>query len=82
MKTYLYNFDPFKPPFYEVKLGFTGVYIIFLISTQNIDCIHNLCFEEKYKKYQSFLSENFHFLVVNFSVFLNRHVFVMFVLKT
>ena len=28
MKIYLYNFDPFNPTF----LGFTGVYIIFLIS--------------------------------------------------
>ena len=25
-------------PFYIVKLGFKGVYIIFLISAQNIDC--------------------------------------------
>ena len=31
-KTCLYNFDPLKPHFYIVKLGFTGVYIIFLIS--------------------------------------------------
>ena len=31
-KTYLYNYDPIKPHFYIVKLGFTGVYIIFLIS--------------------------------------------------
>ena len=30
-KTRLYNFDPLKPHFYIVKLGFTGVYIIFLI---------------------------------------------------
>ena len=29
------------------------------------------------KKYQKFLSENFHFLVTKFSVYLNRHVFVM-----
>ena len=29
------------------------------------------------KKYQIFLSENFHFLVIKFSVYLNRHVFVM-----
>ena len=37
---------------------------------------HNLCFEQKYKKkYQNFLSENFHFLVVTFSVYSNRHVF-------
>ena len=33
-KTRLYNFDPLKPHFYIVKLGFTGVYIIFLISVQ------------------------------------------------
>ena len=26
-KTCLYNFDPIKPHFYIVKLGFTGVYI-------------------------------------------------------
>ena len=38
---------------------------------------HNLCFEQKYEKYQNFLSENFHFLVVKFSVYLNRHVFIM-----
>ena len=37
-KTYLYNFDPLKPHVYIVKLGFTGVYIIFLISAKNIDC--------------------------------------------
>ena len=36
-KTYLYNFDPFKPNFYTVKLGFTGIYIIVLISSQNRD---------------------------------------------
>ena len=29
---------PLNPTFYIVKLGFTGVYIIFLISSQNIDC--------------------------------------------
>ena len=29
-KTRLYNFDPLKPHFYIVKLGFTGVYIFFL----------------------------------------------------
>ena len=33
-KTCLYNFDPLKPHFYIVKLGFTGVYIIFLIFAQ------------------------------------------------
>ena len=40
MKTRLYNrnCDPLKPHFYIVKLGFTGVYINFLISAQ----IHRL----------------------------------------
>ena len=33
-KTCLYNFDPLKPHFYIVKLGFRGVYIIFLISAK------------------------------------------------
>ena len=33
-KTCLYNSDPLKPHFYIVKLGFTGVDIIFLISAQ------------------------------------------------
>ena len=41
-KTCLYNFDPLKSHFYIVKLGFTGVYIIFLISAQNIDCGYSL----------------------------------------
>ena len=39
---------------------------------------HNLCFEQKYEKYHSlFLSENFKFLEVEFSIYLNRRVFVM-----
>ena len=38
---------------------------------------HNLCFEQKYEKYQRFLSRNFQFLDVNFSISLNRRVFVM-----
>ena len=38
---------------------------------------HNLCFEQTHEKYQNFLSENFHFLVVEFSVYLNMGVFVM-----
>ena len=41
-KTCLYYFDHLKPHFYIVKLGFTGVYIIFLISAQNIDCGYSL----------------------------------------
>ena len=41
-KTFLYNFDPLKPHFYIVKLGFKGVNIMFLISAQNIDCGYSL----------------------------------------
>ena len=41
-KTRLYNVDPLKPHFYIVKLEFTGVYIIFLIPVQNIDCGYSL----------------------------------------
>ena len=38
---------------------------------------HNLCFEQKCEKYQSFSSENFQFLEVKFSIYLNRRIFVM-----
>ena len=82
-KTYPYNFDPLKPHLYIVKLGFTGVYIIFLISAQK----HRLCalvrtatiyvLSRNMKNIRIFLSENFHFLLVTFSVYLNRRVFVM-----
>ena len=41
-KTRLYNFDPLKPHFYTVKLAFTGVYIIFVISAQNIHSGYSL----------------------------------------
>ena len=59
-KTCLYNFDPLKPHFYIVKLGFTGVYISFLLLDEAVlTSTHNLCFEQKYEKYQNFLSENF-----------------------
>ena len=38
---------------------------------------HNLCFEQKYEKYQKFYLKTFSFYVVKFSIYLNRHVFVM-----
>ena len=41
-KTCLYNFDPLKPHFYVVKMEFTGVYIIFFISAENINCGYSL----------------------------------------
>ena len=33
---------------------------------------HNLCFEQKFEKYLSILSENFQFLEVKFSIYLNQ----------
>ena len=75
-KTCLYNFDPLKPHFYIIKLGFRGVYIIFLISAVLMST-HNLCFEQKYEKYQNFYLKILQFLVVKFSIYLNRCVFVM-----
>ena len=91
-ETCLCNFDPLKPHFYIVKLGFTVVYISFHISAQNIDCGYSLepprrggsneypqsiFWAEIWKKIQSFLSENFQFLMVKLSIYLNRHVSVM-----
>ena len=38
----LYNVDLLKPRFCVVKLGFTRIYILFLISAQNIDCGYSL----------------------------------------
>ena len=72
-KTRLYYFNTLKPHFYIVKLGFTGVYIIFLISAQKhrlwvlirveavLTSTHNLCFEQKYEKYQIFFIGKFSF---------------------
>ena len=60
-------------------MGFTGVYIIVLISTQNIRGGSNeypqSMFWAEIWKISEFLSEHFHFLVVKFSVYLNRFVF-------
>ena len=39
---------------------------------------HNLCFEQKCEKISDFFFIcKFHFLVAKFSIYLNRHVFVM-----
>ena len=92
-KTRLYSFDPLKSHFYTVKLGFTGVYIIFLISAQIHDFGYSLepprrggsneysqsMFWAEMLNYLNFSSENFHFLVVKFSMYLNKRVFVMWI---
>ena len=90
-KTCLYNFESLKPHFYIVKLGFTGVYIVFLL--KSMDCGYSVepprqggsneypqsIFGQNYEKYQNFLSENFNFFVGKFFLlYLNRRVFVMY----
>ena len=73
------------------KPGFTGLYIIFLISAQNIDYAYSLepprrggsneypqsMFWAEIWKYQNFYLKISLLLVVKFSIYLNRHVFVM-----
>ena len=76
-KTYLYNFDPLKAHFYIVKLGLTGVHLFFLFLFKNLHSLepphwggsneyHNLCFEQKYEKYQIFYLKVFSFWKWNF----------------
>ena len=92
MKTCLYNFAPLKPHFYKVKLGFTGVYIIFLISAKNIDYGYSLelphwggCnkypqsmfWAEIWKMSEFFIWKFYFFGCKIFNIFLNRHVCVM-----
>ena len=90
-KTCLHNFDLLKPHFYILKPEFTGVYIIFLISAQNIDCGYSLgpprrggsneypqsIFWAEIWKISEFYICKFSFFGYNFSTYLNRHVFVM-----
>ena len=87
-KTSLYNFDPLKPYFYIVKLGCTGVYIIFLISAQKhrlLELPHgvgsneypqSIFWAEIWKIAELFIWK-FSFFGGKISVYLNRHVFVM-----
>ena len=90
-KTCLYNFNPLKPHFYTVKLGFTGVYIIFsyfcskhrlwvLVRTASPRrfCVLTIyVLSRNMKNIRIFYLKIFNFLVVKFSIYLNRHVFVM-----
>ena len=86
MKTCLYNFDLLKPHFYTLKVGFTGYTLFFLFLLKNIECGYSLEpphrggsneYPQSMKNIRIFLSKNFHFLLVKFSVYLNRHVFEM-----
>ena len=87
-KTSLYNFDLLKPHFFMVELGFTGVYIIFLISAQKHRLWYSLepprrggsneypqsmFWAEIWKKKKKKKKKKIEFL----SVYLNWRVFVM-----
>ena len=90
-KTCLYSFDPLKPHFYTVKLGFTWVNINFLFLLKNIDCGYWLepprrggsneypqsMFWAEIWKLTEFVIWKFSFLVEKISVYLNRRVFIM-----
>ena len=87
MKTCPCKVYPLKPHVYIEKLGFARVYLFFLIFAPKhrlwvlgeavLTSTHNLCFEQKYEKYQMFSNEIFN--VYNFKNLwiLHGHVFVM-----
>ena len=73
---------PLAPHFYIVKLGFAGVYIIFLFLLQNIDCgcalEPHLCFEKKLEKNITiFHLKIIVFTAVKYYSIIHRRVFVM-----
>ena len=69
-------FPQLSPTFYIVQLGFTRLNIIFLISVQKhrlwvlvhavLTSTYNICFEQKYEKYQNFCPIAFRFRWWNF----------------
>ena len=85
--------SPHKPHFYIIKLGFTGIFIIFLILLKkNRDCGYSLepplqggsneypqsmFWAGIWKIYCFIWKFSFFFWVVKFSIYLNRRVFVM-----
>ena len=89
-KTCLYNFDRLRTHFYIVKLGFTGVYIIFLISAKHIECGYSLerggsneypqsmFWAEKWKNIRVFIRK-FSVFGGEISRYFDKRVFVMLV---
>ena len=72
-KTCLHNLWPSYTPFLKIKTGvYRGIHCFFLISAQThrlwviVEAVltnaHYLYFEQKYEKYQKFLSENFQYI--------------------
>ena len=88
-KTYLYNFDPLKSHLYIVKLGFTGVYILFLISAQKhkLWVLVRTASARRFQRVPTIYvlsrnMKNIRFFIWKFSLYfnilyLNRRVFVM-----
>ena len=76
-KTRLYCFDPLKPHFHTVKLGFTGVYIIFLISAQKHRLLVLVRTASVSENIRIFYLKIFLFWVVKFSIYLNRRIFAI-----
>ena len=86
MKTCPWNEYPLTPHFYIVKLGFTGVYIIFLFLLQNIDCGYSLepprwggsnvypqfMFWAKIRKKSHFTSDNYRFFSLEILKYIAR----------
>ena len=77
-KTCLYNVDYLKPHFYTVKLGFTWVYFIFLISVgtrynrlaeADLTSIYNLCVSRNMKNIRIFIRKFSVFGGKSFSIF-------------
>ena len=64
-----------RPTFYHVTLK-SGLYCK-AVQVCYKPTPGDICFEHKYENYQNFSSESFYFLVVKFSIYLNRCVFVM-----
>ena len=62
----------------QIRLNFSNTISKFLSILLSALTSYNLCFEHKYEKNLSFLSEKkISFLVAKFAVYLNRRVFVM-----
>ena len=91
-KTCLNNVDPLKPLLYSKPGVLQGYIVFFLFLLKNIDCGYSLeplrrggsneytqsvFLSRNMKKKSEFLSENFQFLVVKFSIYLNKPVFLM-----
>ena len=89
-KTYLYNFDPLKPLLYSKTGVYRGIHSFSYFCWKHRLCnslepprrggsneYPQSMFWAEIWKISEFLSENFLFLVVKFSIYLNRRVFIM-----